>query len=344
MLKKLIYMLLSLVYPELAVEAKTGAEVHQEGSFVELLEPKFRKIFYEYYDEVPEEYSKIFHVHNSKKAQEKEFGLGAMPVWTKFGNNVATETTYGVVSGATAMPSISYVTIPKGLERTYTHDEFAQGFAVERKFFDDEQYDVIEKMSGDLGRAGRYKVETDAIEVLNDAFTTNGYDSVPLISASHPLLKTDAVTNYGTGVCSNLIEGALSDTTIKNALIMGRKQTDEAGKIVQYKYDTLYVPPELEFEALELIRSAQKVGTTDNDINSIQGRLKVVSLTFLTDSDAWFIVDSKRHNLNFYWRVRPEFGQEKNFDNLVIKYRGYMRYSFGYSDWRGIIGSAGTTA
>lgn len=29
------------------------------------------------------------------------------------------------------------------------------------------------------------------------------------------------------------------------------------------------------------------------------------------------------------------------FDTFVSKYRGYCRYSFGYSDWRGIVGSKG---
>jgi hypothetical protein len=52
-------------------------------------------------------------------------------------------------------------------------------------------------------------------------------------------------------------------------------------------------------------------------------------------------MDSKRHQLNFFWRVRPEFKREEDFDTLVAKYRGYMRYSFGVSDFRGIIGSAG---
>ena len=54
-------------------------------------------------------------------------------------------------------------------------------------------------------------------------------------------------------------------------------------------------------------------------------------------------MDSSRHELNFFWRVRPEFKREEDFDTLVAKYRGYMRYSYGYSDWRGIVGSQGTS-
>ena len=64
----------------------------------------------------------------------------------------------------------------------------------------------------------------------------------------------------------------------------------------------------------------------------------------LLESDtAWFVMDSTRHELNFFWRVRPEFKREEDFDTLVAKYRGYMRYSYGYSDWRGIVGSKGVS-
>jgi hypothetical protein len=56
---------------------------------------------------------------------------------------------------------------------------------------------------------------------------------------------------------------------------------------------------------------------------------------------AWFLQDGARHELNFFWRVKPEFKNEEDFDTFVAKYRGYMRYSFGFSDWRGMVGSKG---
>lgn len=313
----------------------TGQQVHQELNFGQLLEPKLRKIFYETYDEVPEVFSQIYKVQTSKKAVETDYGLGAMTPWNEFGSSTK------AVTGTNPMPSVPYDTIPAGLERIYKHKEFAKGFIVERKFVDDEMYNVIEKMPRDLARAGRYKVETDAATLLNNAFSKDVggtgasaiYDGKALITADHPLL--------GGGTCSNLVTGALSDTTLKQALTLGRQQKDEAGKLIQLNFDTLIVPPELEFTAYELVKSSQKVGTDYNDVNSLQGRFKIIVNPFLTDSDAWFILDSKRHELNFFWRVKPEFKREEDFDTLVQKYRGYMRYSFGVSDWRGIIGSPG---
>lgn len=319
-----------------------GDETHQELNFGALLEPKLRKLFYETYDELPEQFSKIFHINTSKKAKETDYGLGAMTPWAEFGSS--TTAVSGVVGATTdlkQMPEVPYEVIDSGLERTYTHKEFAKGFKVERKFVDDEMYGVIEKLPKDLARAGRYKVETDGASILNNAFTGSGYDSKPLISDTHGLINTSVTTVHGTGVSSNLATGALSDASLKVALQLGRKQYDEAGKLIQYKFDTLVVPPALEFVAYELIRSSQKVGTNNNDINSLQGRLTIVVDDFLTSDTAWFLMDSKRHQLNWFWRVKPEFKREEDFNTLVQQYRGYMRYSFGYSDYRGIIGSTG---
>lgn len=318
------------VIAELCMSAPTADKVHQELNFGMLLEPKLRKLFYETYDELPEQYSGVFNVLNSKKAKETDYGMGAMTPWTEFGK------TNGAYDSGN-MPEVPFEKINAGLERTYVHAEFAKGFAVERKFVDDEMYSVIEKMPKDLARAGRYKVETDACSLFNNAFTNKGYDDVPLISASHKLANSTSKGN-------NLITGELNEANLRKALELGRKQVDEAGKLIQMKFDTLVVPPALEFTAKTLLNSTLLPGSELNDTNVLKGALKIVVLDFLTSDTAWFVLDSKRHQLNFFWRVRPEFKREEDFNTLVQKYRGYMRYSLGYSDYRGVIGSTGVTS
>ena len=257
-----------------------------------------------------------------------------MPLWSEFGTAINANLT-GTPVTTNEMPSVNYVTIPAGLERVYVHKEFAQGFQVERKMVDDEQYGVINKMPKDLARAGRYKVEMDAISLLTKGFTENGYDGKPLFATDHPILKGD-------GTNSNLITGELNQANLEKAIIAMRNFTDEAGKKVVYKADTLIVPPALEFKAIELLNSVNKPDGDLNNVNSIKGKLKIQVMEFLDSDTAWFVMDSKRHELNFFWRVRPEFKREEDFDTLVAKYRGYMRYSYGYSDYRGIVGSQGT--
>lgn len=320
------------IYKLLAVTTPTGGTTHQEKDFSELLEPKLRKIFYETYDEVPEQYSTIFNVLNSTKAVETDYHLGAMRPWEEFSTPLTT------VADGTNMPSIQYQKIHAGNKVEYIHHEFAAGFMVERKYMDDEQHQIVEKMTKDLSRAGRNKVESDAATFLNGMFTVNGYDGVPLISKEHPLID-----KAGTK-CSNIIYSKTFDSaTIQKAITLGKKQLDNAGKLIQLKFDTIVVPPALEWKANEILNSTLKAGTNNNDKNVLTGMLKVVVCDFLSSDTAWFLLDSKRHQLNFFWRVKAEFGKEKDFDTLVSKYSGYMRYSCGCSDFRGIVGCDGVT-
>jgi phage major head subunit gpT-like protein len=318
----------------LAVVDPTGGSTHQENDFGLLLEPKLRKVFYETYKEVPEQYSKIYNIKTSNKAKETDYGLGAFRPWKKFGNSFTT------VGNTEEMPTVEYQKIHPGLERTYIHEEFASGFMVERKFVDDEMYDVIEKLPKDLARAGRYKVEMDAASMFNEALkaepTAKIYDGKALFATDHPLIEAE---NEGlAATCSNLVAGKLSADTLKAAILLGRKQLDEAGKLMVMNFDTLVVPPALEWLAMELTKTTGKPGTDLNDINVLKGSLNIIVWDYLTNDEACFIMDSKNHEANFFWRVKPDFQREKDFDSFVQKYNGYMRYSYGISDWRGFIG------
>lgn len=294
------------------------ANTHISTDWGKLLETGLRTVFYNALDEVPSQFDKIFKVKKSEKATEKELGMGAFGMWSERVNET---------------DNVTYQKIPQGLDRLYTHKEFASGFMIGKRLYEDEQYGIINKMPEDLGRAGRTKVETDAVAVFNNGFTTPIYDGKALFAADHPLL--------GGGTCSNLVAGALSDTKLKEALTLMRATKDDAGKLTVFLPDLLIVPPALEWLALELTKSAQKPGTNYNDINTLAGRLKVFVWDYLTDSDSWFIMDSKRHLATFFWRIRPEFYKAKDDDNFVAKYNGRMRYSYGVSDFRGLVGSAG---
>jgi hypothetical protein len=67
-------------------------------------------------------------------------------------------------------------------------------------------------------------------------------------------------------------------------------------------------------------------------------------MDYFTSNTAWFLIDPIVAELNFFWRRRLEFGNTEDFDTMQAKYRGYMRFSAGYSDYRGVFGSLGTGA
>ena len=307
----------------------SSTNTHVSANFGKLLEPGLRKIFFETYDEIPEQYSKIYNVHTSNSATETDHGMGAFGDWEERTSETS---------------AVSYAKIKDGGDVTYTHKAFTKGFMIGRELYDDEKYGQMKKMAKALARAGRAKVERDAISVLLKGFSESegfkGRDQKPLFHNAHNLvdsLKT----------CSNMMTEELSEASLKKAIKMMSEQLDEAGNLIQMKATKLIVPPALEDTALRLLHSSQLPGTELNDTNEyLKNRLQVVVMDYLGataggSDTAWFLQDGTRHELNFFWRVKPEFKNEEDFDTFVAKYRGYMRYSYGFSDWRGMVGSKG---
>lgn len=74
---------------------------HISDNFGKLLAPGLRKIFFETYAEVPEQFSKIYKVNTSKKAKETDYGLGAFGDWTE---------------RSSGLDTVAYDTLSPGLE------------------------------------------------------------------------------------------------------------------------------------------------------------------------------------------------------------------------------------
>ncbi len=308
----------------------TKTNTHVSENFGKLLYPGLRKIFFETYDEIPEQFPKIFNVETSNSATETDYGMGAFGDWTERTDELS---------------PVAYAKIKDGGEVVYKHKAFTKGFMISRELNDDEKYGQMKKMAKALARAGRAKVEKDAITVLTKGFKSDvgaikGRDKLELFHDAHTLVDSSKT-------CSNLMTGPLNEVNLKKAIQMMASQLDEAGNLIQMKATKLIVPPALEDTALRLLHSTQLPGTNHNDTNEyLKNRLQVVVMDYLGataggSDTAWFLQDGTRHELNFFWRVKPEFKNEEDFDTFVAKYRGYMRYSYGFSDWRGMVGSKG---
>ena len=204
----------------------TTTNTHVSENFGKLLYPGLRKIFFETYDEIPEQFPKIFNVQTSTSATETDHGMGAFGDWEERTSEVST---------------VAYAKISDGGDVTYTHKAFTKGFMIGRELYDDEKYGQMKKMAKALARAGRAKVERDAITVLTKGFkgtsgAFKGRDGKELFHDQHDLVDSEKK-------CSNLITGALSRETLKEGLKLMRTQLDEAGNLIQMKACLLYTSP-----------------------------------------------------------------------------------------------------
>ena len=100
------------------------------------------------------------------------------------------------------------------------------------------------------------------------------------------------------------------------------------------------------FEATRIVRSELQSGTANNDINAMRsmGIFMEDPMVnhFLTDSDSWFITTDAPDGLKMYQRKPRVIRRESDFDTDNLKVKGIERYSFGWSDWRGVWGSMGS--
>ena len=62
---------------------------------------------------------------------------------------------------------------------------------------------------------------------------------------------------------------------------------------------------------------------------------------YLTDTDAFFIKTDAPIGLKHFERAAMTTGMEGDFETGNVRYKARERYSFGFSDWRGIYGSPG---
>jgi hypothetical protein len=133
-------------------------------------------------------------------------------------------------------------------------------------------------------------------------------------------------------------------------LVAFANRVDGRGELIDMNPTQLWVPPTLAKEAMILMKSTGRVSTGDNDINPYAGRLSVIEAKRMGaaaggSDTAFAIIDSafnkSGQGMNLYMRVSPEIGRETELETGVQKYVGYMRWSLGFTDARGIEHSTG---
>ena len=94
-----------------------------------------------------------------------------------------------------------------------------------------------------------------------------------------------------------------------------------------------------------LTRSTMRVGTANNDISAIVSKgvfnSDPVTMTRLTDADAWFVKTNAPAGLTCFEREAISFSQDNDFDTKNAKAASYERYVFTWGDWRTVYGSPG---
>ena len=237
-------------------------------NFGDFLDSRVRKIYSDEYKErmKPGIREMLFSVQTTTKNYEIMSGLGG---------------------GSDLQPfdgSISYDTLEQLYDVTTYFPEKAKGFKIERKLYDDDLSGMMNQRPKALARDVARTQEKICAELWNGAFVgTGGGDSKPLCSSSHPYSPTVATTMSNAGSTSFSAVAVEATRQFGHTSIFNNR-----GELFEVNYDMILCTVANEEKAYEIISSAGKVDTPNNNRNFHEGKYKLLTWDRLTDANNWF--------------------------------------------------------
>jgi len=295
------------------------------GQLVKELEPGLNALFGLEYKRYENQHAEIFDTESSDRAFEEEVMLSG----------------FGQAQTKPEGSGVSFDNAQETFTARYTHETIALAFSITEEAIEDNLYDrLASRYTKALARSMANTKQVKAANVLNNAFDSAfaGGDGKELCATDHPTIA---------GTFSNELATSadLNETSLEQSLIDIAAFTDERGLKIAARGMKMIIPSELQFTAERLMKSAQRTGTADNDINAVNSMGMVpqgyVVNNFLTDTDAFFIKTDVPNGMKMFVRSPIKTAMEGDFDTGNVRYKARERYSFGFSDPRGIFGSPG---
>jgi len=296
------------------------------AQFRKELQEGLKNLFGISYKGYPEEWRHIFDVETSSKAYEEDqqlVGLGGAQVKAE---------------GA----AFNYDAGGEGYTSRYHHETIATGFAITMEAVEDNLYGKIaNKYTRSMAEGLQFTKEVKGAEILNNGFDSSysGGDGKSLFATDHPL--------WGGGTLSNKLSTAadLSEAALEDAMIAIRDFVDDRGIPKMIRAKKLIIPSSSMFIADRILNSNGRVGTADNDVNSLKNQSMIPEgfcvNDYLADQDAWYIKTDCADGLKHMKRRGVKNGMEGDFETDNVKYKANERYSFGWTDFRGAFASEG---
>ena len=288
--------------------------------------PGLNALFGVEYATYGEEHKEIYETETSERSFEEETklsGFSAAPVKNE---------------GS----AIAYDNAQEAWTARYNHETIALGFSLTEEAIEDNLYDSLSaRYTKALARGMAYTKQIKSANVLNNGFSSSyaGGDGQALFSSTHPLVSGGTNSNIPSTPAD------LNETSLENAVIQIAQWTDERGLLIAAKPKKLVIPVQLQFVATRLLETELRVGTNDNDVNALKNNGSIPGgytvNHYLTDPNAWFLTTDVPNGMKHFVRTPLSNSMDGDFDTGNVRYKSRERYSFGWSDPRGMYGSQG---
>lgn len=231
--------------------------------------------------------------------------------------------------------SITYDSETQGPVQRYTHIAYALGYKVTFEELRDNLYEVISMRRAKSNAFSiNQTIENICAAVYNDAFTGSVFtfaDGLSLANSAH--------VNTTGGTFSNLLSAAdLSEATIEDACIQIMGAQNDRGLLINIMPMSLHVPRQEWFNANRILKSVLSSDNATNALNvlkatnALPGGIKMNH--YFTSAHAWFLRTNCPQGMTMFWRDRPMFDQDNDYDTKNAKAATYFRMSVGGTDPR----------
>lgn len=277
-----------------------------------------QKIFFQEYERpVDNEWEKIVTKIPSTKDKETYAWLGSTPAMREFVDE--------------RMPGELHEN-----DFSITNKKFESTIGVKTDALDDDQYGQIRIRVQQMAEASRRYYDERVFTVLAAGETTtygSCYDGLEFFDTQHK------EGSFYTTVQSNLGSSSLSESSLSAAKTAMRKFKDDRGKPMNIIADTLVVPPDLEPDAIKLLKSL--TADASGNVNVHQGTFNLIVTPWITDTDAWYLLCTNRVTRPLIFQDREpttftalEGNSETGFMRDQYYYGVKNRFNVGYGDWR----------
>ena len=136
----------------------------------------------------------------------------------------------------------------------------------------------------------------------------------------------------------------ISEAALEQAVIDIAGWTNDRGLKIAVLPKSLIIPVNLWFDVTRILKADKQ----PNDLNNNPNAMRMLGLVpevvvnhYLTDTDAWFLRTNVKNGMKHFERWADRFEMDNDFDTENAKFKAISRYSFGWTDPRGMYASAG---
>lgn len=297
------------------------------GSFAEHIAPGLRAIVGTRIERWEMTYSRCTRVETTKRYYEDWLHAAGLPVAQSRDVGEGTPF-YDPLEGST---------------KRLTPEGFSIGFEIYKELWDTDLYkgagSALRDAAQGLADAMAERVEIEAADPFNSGFAS--YSTIDggsyLFASDHARLDGGTnQSNVGSGV-------ALSYANILSALPKFRKWVSDRGYKLNYQPNLLVIPPDLEYTVREMLESDTDPDNANFAANVIPGRIKYVINPWLTDTNAWFLIDTAHNPIITLWRERPTFDAYDDKNTRAAKFASHMWFTVSPVHWIGAYGDPGAS-